>query len=447
MLEFEPSVRQKYFVAKTVFKMVSPQVSPQPSEQISGAFSKAVVALFATLALVGFSGCATYQSKVAAARNEMRSGNAVKAASDLAPLAEKEDKDQLVYMLDYATALQQAGNYKESAKEFNAAEKIADIQDYHSITNIASSMVLSEEMIQYKGDDYEKVLINALNSINYLELGERDDALVEVRKLNNKLYKFKYEAKRDYDQNPFAFYLSAVIWEADKKFDDAYISYKQAYELVPNYPPLKEDLIRAAIRAQRPEDVDMWKKKFPEVKIDPAWNDRSMGEIVLVYMQGWGPRKQPRPGAPRFPHLVPVYSQIQRARLTADDHTADSHEIFSVQNVAIKTLNDDYARLVASRVAGVVTKAVLADQIAQKNKALGMVAYLALSASDRADLRQWSMLPQTFQIARLPLKAGKYKVQIRGVDSFGGSASEMAPERNVEVLPGQKLFLSWRSVK
>jgi hypothetical protein len=411
-------------------------------------FSPRRLALCSTLCF-SVAGCATYQAKVATARDSMRRGQAAQAAKELEPLASKEDRDQLVYMLDYATVLQQANRYKDSAKVFDRAEKMADIQDYHSISKIASSLVLNEEMIQYKGDDYEKVLINAVNAVNYLETGELDDALVEVRKLNSKLYKFKYEAKRDYEQNPFAFYLSAVIWEADRKYDDAYIAYKSAFELVPDYAPLREDLIRAAIRAQRPEDVEMWRKKFPEVQIKPEWRDRNMGEIVLVYMQGWGPRKHPRPEEPRFPHLVPVSSEVQSAKLVIDNQkvSAQTNRIFSVQQVAIKTLNDDYARLVATRVAGVATKAVLADQIGQKNKLLGAVAWVAMNVADRADLRQWSTLPETFQIARLPIKPGKYKVKVVGLDSGGNETTDQMPDREVEVKPGKKTFISWRSVR
>jgi hypothetical protein len=413
----------------------------------------AASAAFAVLALCS---CASYQTKVSGARDWMKRDNPAEAIKALEPLANKEGDDQLVYLLDYASALQQNGQYKESASALNRAGKIADIQDYHSLTKVASSLLLSEEMVQYKGDDYEKVLINAINAINYLELGDQDEALVEVRLLNEKLLKFKNDAKRDYQQNPFAFYLAALIYESNQKWDDAYISFKSAYDVAPGYVPLHEDLVRAAIRAQRPEDVEKWTKLFPEVRIRPEWKDRAMGELVVIFSQGWGPRKAPRPEAPRFPHLVPTSSQVKTARITAlpagaeaapTERNATSSKIFSVQDVAIKTLNDDYARLVASRVGGVAVKAVVADQIAQKNKLLGAVAWIALNATDRADVRQWSTLPESFQFARLPIKAGKYKVSITGLDSSGNATADRLAEREVTVPAGRKTFLSWRSVR
>src|SRR5258708_10870844 len=98
--------------------------------QMSGDSRRAYDLSFVALLLLLVSGCATYQSNVESSRTALASHNPDKAVKDLAPLAEKDGKDQLVYMLDYATALQLAGNYKESAKMLGRAEKIADIQDY-----------------------------------------------------------------------------------------------------------------------------------------------------------------------------------------------------------------------------------------------------------------------------------------------------------------------------
>jgi hypothetical protein len=94
------------------------------------AFAKTAAAT-ALVALLG--GCATYQTKVSDARQALAQEDPAKAAGLLEPLAHKPSDDQLVYLLDYATALQEARRYKESAKAYEEAAKIADIQDYHSI--------------------------------------------------------------------------------------------------------------------------------------------------------------------------------------------------------------------------------------------------------------------------------------------------------------------------
>ena len=391
-------------------------------------------------------GCVTYQTKVSGAREAFKNEDPERAVELLEPLAKKQNDDQLVYLLDYATALQKAGRYQESADAYGDAAKIADIQDYHSVSRSAAALLLSEEMVQYKGDDYEKVLIHAMNSVNYLELGKLDEALVEVRQLNTMLHKFKVEAKKPYEQNAFAYYISAVIWEANRDYDDAYIAYKSVYDVAPNYAPLREDLVRSSLLAQRPEETLKWRAAFPEVKIKPEWSNKALGEVILVYEQGWGPRKYPQPENPRFPMLIPMTSITQTALMTIDDRAARSTSIFNVNDAAMKTMNDDYVRLVASRVVGIGVKAVVASQIGQRNKGLGAVAFLAMSLSDRADVRQWSTLPQTFQIARLTVKPGKYKVRLDGAD-WGNNPSREISEREVVVKPGRKAFISWRTVR
>lgn len=397
------------------------------------------------LALMVLTGCASYQTKVGEARRSL-SSNPGQSAALLEPLAKEEGRDQLVYMLDYATALQAAGRNQDSAKAFIAAERLADSKDYHSISQVAGSLVLNEEMVQYKGDDFEKVLINGMNALNYLEMGELDDALVEVRRVNEKLYKLKSDGKQEFNQSPFAYYLGAMIWEADRKFDDAYIAYKNAYDVAPNYVPLREDLVRSAIRADRPEEVARWKKAFPEVVIKPEWKERGRGEIVLVFMNGWGPRKQPRPGNPRFPMLVPVSNHVSFASMDVSDEkkkvaSVTTSRLYSIQDIAIKALDADFGRLMGSRVAGIATKAVVADQIRQKDQLLGAVAWIAMNVSDRADLRQWSTLPESFQVARASVPPGKYSI------SLSAAGSALTKKIGVDVKPGRKSFVVWRVIE
>ncbi len=398
-------------------------------------------------------GCASYSGHVDETRNLLAS-DPEQAVIKLEPLAKKEGKDQLMYMLDYATALQMADRNAESAKAFTAAERVADLKDYHSISKVASSLVLSEEMVQYKGDDFEKVLINGMNAMNFLSLGELDGALVEVRRVNEKLSKLKLDGKKEFNQSPFAFYLGAILWEADRKYDDAYISYADTYTVAPSYKPLREDLIRSAIQAQRPEELEKWQKAFPEVEIKPEWRDRNRGEIVFVFQNGWGPRKWPRPEAPRFPQLLPVVNPVTSAVMTifplapktggevpSSLPPVQTAPIYVISDIAIKALEADYSRLVASRVAGVVAKAVIADQIRQKDQLLGSVAWLAMNLSDRADLRQWGTLPHSFQIARASVKAGKYNVALRAIGSGAVKTEE------VDVKPGRKAFVVWRVLR
>jgi hypothetical protein len=89
----------------------------------------------------------------------------------------------------------------------------------------------------------------------------------------------------------------------------------------------------------------------------------------------------------------------------------------------------------------------MADQIRQKNKLLGDLAWIAMNVSDRADLRQWSTLPESFQIVRIPLKSGPHKVSIKGLDRYGSDTSDQILDLDIVIKPGQKSFYNYRSLR
>jgi hypothetical protein len=405
-------------------------------------------ALKVILVLALLSGCATASKKSEQVYDLLRKGETTQAIELLKVPAELADDDQLVYLLELGTALQVAGQYEESNKIFERANRLADIQDYHSLSRITGALLISERLIQYKGDDFEKVLINAMMAINYAALGDLDGALVEARRLNQKLYKFKFEAKRDYEQNPFARYLSAVLYEADKNWDSAYIDYEEAYKLQPSFEDLRPRLVWAAKKASRGEAHAKWKKTFGNPEVPASWSDPTQGELVVIYQQGAGPVKAPHPDWPRIPKLYPRYTVGKWAAVRVESQEAvRSQIVFDSEAVSIKTLDDTYAGLIAKRVAGIAAKAVVADQIRQKNELLGQLAWIGMNLADQADLRQWNTLPQTFQMARIPLKPGKYKVEVAGLDISGNATGESSGPREIEIKSGKKVFLPWRSFR
>lgn len=405
-----------------------------------GVIRPALLAIF-----VSVLGCATYQHEVDDFRSVLANREAAKAASLMQEKALADSKDQVVYLMEYATALQVAEDYKRSNEYFLKADDLTEIKDYHSLTRVTESMLGSASMIQYKGEDYEKVLINAMMAINFLMLRDYDNANAMTRRLNDKLYKYKYEAKRDYEQNPFAYYLSALVWETNKDYDNAYINLKKAYELEPTVPYFKEDLIRLAHKARRQEDLESWKRKFPGVQ---GADLKANGELILIYQQGWAPVKRPHPSFPRIPKLYRVPSVTETARLEVEQGPSEATQtIYSIQDVAIKNLDDQYAGMVASRMAGLASKAVVADQIRQKNELLGELAWIGMNIADRPDLRQWLSLPATFQVAKLRLRPGKYRVRVVGLTATGAASGEQSEWGEATVVPGKKTFMNWRSFR
>jgi uncharacterized protein len=400
---------------------------------------------FILLVLLTGTSCATYQSQTSGPRNLLKNGQMTEALEQFKILAEKDDRDQLVHLMDYAMALQIAGNYRESAQVFIKADKLVDLNDYHSASNVVGAALGGEEMIQYKGESYEKFLINTMNAINFLMMGQYDDALVEARRINDKISKMKMDGREPYELSPFARYLAGVLWEAQKKYDDAYIEYEGAYKLDGGNPLLPGDLIRSSKLARRMDTYKKWKSDYPTTNDNPAWYDKNKGELIVIFQSGWGPEKRARQQY-RFPELYHVFSQTQQAKVIVEGKAETTQTVYNVEGVAIGTLEKDFGALVARRVGGIAAKAVVADQVRQKNELLGSIAWVAMNIADRADLRHWSTLPQTIQMVRWPLSPGKYHLKIQGQDYSGIPTNEVY-EGEFTVKAGQKTFVNWRSLR
>ncbi|MEI7974054.1 MAG: hypothetical protein WCH11_06790, partial [Bdellovibrio sp.] len=353
--------------------------------------------------------------------------------------------------LDYATALQIAGEHKKSNEYFLKAEQLVDQLDYVSVSNVALATLGSEDQLQYKGDSYEKVLIPVMMSLNFLMLGDFESALVAVRRVNERVNKIRQTSRQNYELNPFAHQLSALIWESQAQFDNAYIAAEKAYELGARNDLLQKDLVRLARKARRPEAEKKWKELFG-LDLASEELDRKKGDLIFIHQQGWGPRKDFSPDGHQFPILVPARGQTQSLviKIKHPQGYESQHQpapVYDLEEEAIRNFRDDYAGLVARRIAARVAKEVVADQIRQRDEVAGSLAWIAMYLSDRADLRQWSFLPQSFQILRLRLPPGTYQLEGEALSSSGLPTNETLPLREISIRAGATEIFSWRSLK
>jgi uncharacterized protein len=365
--------------------------------------------------------------------------------------------DELLFLLDWGLSLHQAGDYAGSIKVFLLADRIADIQDYTSLGKVTESLLLSENSMQYKGEDFEKVLINAYLAINFALVGKTEDALVEARRVNSKIYRMINEGGRKYEESAFARYLSAVLYEKNRDWNDAYVDYKKTRALVPQFPGLGRDLWRMARILGIREDQDRWVKEYSLTEADLAETKKLMpksgfGEIVVIYQNGISPEKRPSPAWYRIPKFFPRHNPVSHAEVWVNgEKRADTAVLQNIEAVAIQNLDDRMAGIIAKRVAGYVAKEVVADQVENQfekdGKATtgsvlaGFFTRMALHASDQPDLRSWKLLPRDLQMARVTVEPGKYTVDVRPV---GYSGAGVPRPQEVEVKAGEKVIVNAR---
>jgi len=373
------------------------------------------------------------------AASHLESGYKKRAESARASGADFED--ELLYLLDWGLSLHTAGNYEASNLAFALAEKHVWGNDYTSMGEEVGTLLTGENTKVYRGEDFEKVLIHVYKALNFALLAKGEEALVEARLVDRRLQALRRDDQEPYKQNAFARYLSGILYESEREWNDAYVDYKKTREIMPELLALGEDLIRMAQRLGMRDQVERWEREYGIQAGRGRPRDRA--EIIVIYQNGLGPRKVPREDFYSLPRFEPYPDSVRGAEVVVGGAVRGTTLVLhDIESTAIQNLNERVGGMIAKRLAGRVVKEVAAAELERRtnNAAVGALARVILIASDQADLRSWLFLPRDLQILRVPVDPGTYEVRVRPI-----GASEL-PIQSVSVRPGEKKLVNFRYV-
>ncbi|MBI5185022.1 MAG: hypothetical protein HZA01_04760 [Nitrospinae bacterium] len=397
------------------------------------------------LALFVLTGCAGYQTLSAPANNLFLQSKFDEAALEYSKQVDGAGNARLLALLDAGLAWHYAGEYERSNRYFTAAEKLADKLEIVSVSSEAASLLATDYILKYGGDDFEKLLINTYMAFNYLLLDDLENAMVEIRRFNEKLAKYERRCDCEYGINPFTEYLSGILYEMDGKPDDAYIDYKKVYEVMPDFALLPNDLARLSGELNRGEDHDRWKSMFG---VQPPKTGPRSGELVVVFECGLSPEKRQDQRVIAIPAYYPRYSVIQGARVIVDGKPiGNTHVLNDIEKIATEQLKDKMGRMLLKQGIATGGKIAAAETIRKKSNsdALGNLALLFFYATNEADTRSWLTLPGNMQIQRVTLPAGRHGVSLKLLDG-SGRERETVDLGEVRIPANGKKFISYRSV-
>ena len=354
--------------------------------------------------------------------------------------------DQLLAMMDEGMVLHAAGKFEESIKVLAEADKLSERLDFTSVSEEAKVLLSSERERAYRGEDFEKLMISTLQALNYAQLGKDEDALVEVRRVNERMQRMINEEKKPYEQLAVARYLTAVLWEDQGHADDAFIDYNFANKLAGDLGSLAEPLVRLAKETGREQDFRALRKQYPWVQPQPLGKDE--GQILVVLEAGKAPVKTNGSvsGGPKAEVIaIPVFRDrpwIRQSQVVLDgdaNTTVQPTTITSLEQVAKIHLNYRIDGLVARQFGALAIRTGAAVGVGQAtgSEALGVLTFLALSYVNQPDLRSWMSLPAEFQLARYRVPAGMHRLTVVA----GGGAREV----QVDVRPRRVTLVVLRS--
>ena len=115
----------------------------------------------------------------------------------------------VLFYLDRGVLSHYAERYDESAADLEAAEDLIRELYTQSVSRNVASYILNDNTRDYGGEDYEDIYLNVFAALDYYYRGDTSDALVEIRKLTEKLYYL--ETKYADDVSRMASYADARV--------------------------------------------------------------------------------------------------------------------------------------------------------------------------------------------------------------------------------------------
>lgn len=349
-------------------------------------------------------------------------------------------RDRLLYMMELGNLARYSGQYTLARTVLLRADDLSDLLRGTDLGQQTQSMLTSDLALDFRGADYEKVFINYALAASYASSGNIEDAVVEARRVNEKLAEMNThygENTNRYSEDAFIRYFMGVLYEMDGDYDDALISYRlalNAYDSVytSDYSlsapaQLRSDAMRLADYTGYESLLQEYREQWPNVsyQVNPA--SSGLGEIVVVMELGnICPRREKDFSVYSNDRVyrvtLPVIPDFPRRSMSGSVSVAGvSSDLFLVQDmngIARKNLEDEAGRNLVRAAARLAVKAgvsELGESITEQltdnenvSSGVGLILSIFGAATEQADLRAWLTLPAQIQMTRLYVPEGTW---------------------------------------
>jgi hypothetical protein len=438
-------------------------------------------------------GCAGYAGSVKEVRSALLAGDkagALKMANGALKVKESDDfpkklkGNNSLLLLERATIKHGLEQFKSASKDFQVADKHLELLDLQNDTmgNIGK-WLFSDSVTVYKAPAYEKLLLNTINMLNYLGLGDLEGARVEARRLQVMQTYLANEKSEQAALLGLGSYLAGFAFEMNGDSERALAYYGQALVNGP-YPSLKGPIHRlAGCSGHRTKEIE---KLLGEAGPAATCQDRltEKGTVLVVSGVGLAPHKV----AKRIPigmaiaiagvflsaanssqaqsligrglltwlnfpvmKKTPLHYTIARTRV--DDVPSSTESGADVAELVIKAWDSIKGKMMAAAIVRMITRLLAGIAAEQAAKAAGgsrfgsLMAGLAvqgaLTVADTPDTRSWVTLPSRVLLTRVELPPGSHEVEI----AFEGKGGSYVVKKTVQVPAGGFVVLPVASMR
>lgn len=406
-------------------------------------YPRLFIAIGAMLSLAGCSGGLSERTR--GMRTALDAGDPQRAIAHLnRELGVERDADQprrlvgeqALLLLDRATIQQSVVQIANSKRDYEAADKAIDALDLsHGASDDVGRSVFSDSAGRYVAPPHEKLLINVLDLVNYLETGDLWGARIEARRMSvmarylkerdprerrpsaalgvgSLLAGFAYE-KSGNDEEAHRYYAdaNAVDWSTQTASLDAsgsggsgaegcellaVVGWGRVPHRVAEHVPIGLALTRASA-------------VLPDKDRDEASRLGAQGLVTLVHYPTLAPERA-------LDEVPTVFVDGRAVSLDATlDVAAEVREEW--RRIEGEVMAAAITRTVARVLVGKAIEGIANTSDQKEVKAVGFLfslfAQAALNAADVPDTRSWETLPARIGIARVHVSPGDHHVVLR----------------------------------
>ena len=424
---------------------------------------------FALIAALGLTlllgtGCQTYTQQNTAA-GPWTSGNVPAAAKEYEAQANKNKngKDAIIWRLEHATALRALGQFEASNNAFQLAED--KINDYEAKAKVrvgqeAAALLSNQASLAYEGRTYDKVMLNTYKALNYLQMGQPDQARTElirtyqrqqdaVEENRKRIEKEQSELEKQKPAEKKAAANAQADPKVSNKLNDSYKGLDSMAVYADYVNPFSvyldglffmyqstgnSDLERAAKSLDRAAEMAKGNKTIQQDQetLKQIMNGTPVQPTTyVIFESGRAPiRDQIRIDIPiivtrvsyigaAFPKLVFLDGGSRALTVGGNGVTESTSTICSMDSVIGHEFKNELPNIITKTIMATIIKGTAAYAInkgaGDQDALAGLFAQIVTAgyqaAVNIADLRTWTTLPKEFQVCRIPTPADR-KVQI-----------------------------------
>ena len=352
-------------------------------------------------------------------------------------------------------------DYKESKSAFESADLAVRKQQDQAVISVSettkslSALAVNDNFKTYEPADYELGFLHLYLGLTYVQKNQLDGALVEMRRANQVQEKARKdregELKADQKQmsaqglspnlgsilanypdagsklqavqNGYLFYLSALLYEANRDLNNAYVDYRRALAVAPNNLEVIRGTMRVAQRLGMRNDLKLLEKQYGQVEPLPA----SKSRIVILDERGvvdsldsWKlslPLYDSRGNGALYSIALPYYSDKLRPSfppLSLNGSKADSNLIADVDLMASQSLSERLPSIIIRQALRVWAKDMIRKSLTDEENIGSLLVNVWNTLTEQPDTRSWLTLPSQIYTSSMVVNPGMQTVSVGG---------------------------------